>query len=558
MQRLELTWIGKGEDPEVEPRILIHDPSKDYGDPDTGNMLIHGDNLLALKALEQEYSGKIKCIYIDPPFNTGARIDADGKEIGYEDGIEHSIWLQLMTERLKVFRSLLSDDGAIFIHLDDNESDYCKVIADEVFGRKNYMNRITVDSRSPSAFSTVNPGVFKAAEYILFYAKDRKSLVESPVRTKREPDYAYDKYITNIEDDFDKWEFIPLAEAYATSKTRRAPKNPRQLLDAYNKFIIENADRIFRFTSISDSGAGRATVELKYKSLENPGIILRLERDGLDDVFVLNGQQITFYSKNVVNLDGQKCATKILTDIWDDIAWEGIAKEGGVTFKKGKKPERLLKRCLELVTQPGDYVLDSFLGSGTTAAVAMKMQRRFIGIELGPHCYSHSRKRLVNVVDGDQTGISKIVNWHGGSGFSFYELAPSLIERDQHGNPVFSGEYNTDMLVAAVAKINGFTYAPDNDCFWKQGFSQDNSFIFVTTQYLTSAVLDGIASDLKPLERLLVCASAFDLGLDKRYDNITVRKIPKSILDKCKYGVDNYNLNIVDLPTCDDEEQADE
>lgn len=164
MQRLELTWIGKGEDPEVEPRILIHDPSKDYGDPDTGNMLIHGDNLLALKALEQEYSGKIKCIYIDPPFNTGARIDADGKEIGYEDGIEHSIWLQLMTERLKVFRSLLSDDGAIFIHLDDNESDYCKVIADEVFGRKNYMNRITVDSRSPSAFSTVNPGVFKAAE----------------------------------------------------------------------------------------------------------------------------------------------------------------------------------------------------------------------------------------------------------------------------------------------------------------------------------------------------------------------------------------------------------
>lgn len=562
MQRLELTWIGKGENPEVEPRILIHDPSMDYGDPDTGNMLIHGDNLLVLKALEQDFAGKIKCIYIDPPFNTGARIDADGNEIGYEDGIEHSIWLNLMAERLRIMRRLLSEDGAIFIHLDDNESDYCKVIADEIFGRRNFMNRITVDSRSPSAFSTVNPGVFKAAEYILFYAKNRSLLVESPVRIKRDPDYAYDKFIVNIDDEYSQWRYIALSDAYSQfseqAKGSRKTKNPKQASDAYNTFIIDNAHRIFRFTAISDKGAGKATVELKYRSLDTPDTILRLERQGLDDVYVLNGQQITFYSKNIVEIDGQKCASRILTDIWSDIAWEGIASEGGVTFKKGKKPERLIKRCLELVTKPGDIVLDSFLGSGTTAAVAQKMHRRYIGIELGPHCYTHSRARLMRVVDGDQTGISKIVDWHGGGGFTFYELAPSLICADGHGNPVISDSYNTEMLVASVVKLNGYRLAPNDDAFWKQGYSQDKSYIYVTTQYLTADMLDGIASDMGPMESLLVCAPAFDLGLNKRYDNITVKKIPQSVLDKCEYGVDNYNLNVIDLPVCDDEEWEDD
>lgn len=169
--KLELTWVGKYDEKVIEPRILVEDKEKSYGDPNTENMLIHGDNLIALQALQQDYAGKVKCIYIDPPFNTGARINADGEEVGYDDDIEHSIWLGMMYERIELLHDLLSDDGALFIHLDDNEVDYCRVLTDEIFGRKNFMNRITVDSRSPSAFSTVNPGVFKAAEYILFYAK---------------------------------------------------------------------------------------------------------------------------------------------------------------------------------------------------------------------------------------------------------------------------------------------------------------------------------------------------------------------------------------------------
>jgi adenine-specific DNA-methyltransferase len=212
------------------------------------------------------------------------------------------------------------------------------------------------------------------------------------------------------------------------------------------------------------------------------------------------------------------------------------------------KPEKLVFRILEMATRSGDLVLDSFLGSGTTAAVAHKMGRRYIGIELGDHCYTHCLPRLQKVVDGEQGGISKSVDWQGGGGFKFYELASTLIVKDKHGNPVIDKEkYNPEMLAAAVAMLNGFSYAPDAEVYWKQGQSQDNSFIYITTQYLTAQALDDIARDVAEYETLVICAPAFDVGLGKRYDNITVRKIPQSVLSKCEYGVDNYNLNVVDV-----------
>ena len=189
----------------------------------------------------------------------------------------------------------------------------------------------------------------------------------------------------------------------------------------------------------------------------------------------------------------------------------------------------------------------------------MKMGRRFIGVELGNHAYTHCKVRLDRVIDGsDQTGVTRSCNWQGGSGYRFYELAPTLIVQDSHGNPVFSPQYNPTMLTAAVAKINGFFYAPDPEVFWKQGYSQDNSYIYVTTQYLTGKMLDDIARELGSMERLLICASAFDIGLGKRYDNIEVRKIPQTVLKKCEYGVDNYDLNIVNPPEIDEDEWEDE
>lgn len=456
--KLELTWVGKDEEIKLEPRILIENPklSNTEKDKDTENMLIHGDNLLALKALESKYAGQIKCIYIDPPFNTGARIDAQGEEVGYEDGLEHSIWLNMMYQRFKILHTLLAKDGAIFVHLDDNEADYCKIILDEIFGRNNFMNKVTVAARSPSAFSTVNPGMFVASEYILYYAKNRGVLKEKPMKTLRDPDPAYDKYIVNIDDNYEEWKFINVGDAF-TSTIDYSKIRFDKLVARYNKFIIENANRIFRLTAISDSGAGKKVVKLKYQSLKEKDRIFKLIRNDLDDIYVLNGQQIAFYSKNVVEIDGLLSATKMLTDIWTDIAWEGIAKEGDVVFKRGKKPEKLLRRCIEMVTEPNDIVLDSFLGSGTTAAVAHKMRRKYIGIELGNHAYTHCKHRLDEVVEGkDKSGITKLVNWQGGGGYKFYELAPSLIVEDKFGNPVINKEYNADMLAAAMALHEGF------------------------------------------------------------------------------------------------------
>lgn len=567
--KLELTWIGKYDkhDP-LEPRILIENEEYSYGHPETGvlsngkpwngNMLIHGDNLLALKALEQDYLGQIKCIYIDPPFNTGSRIDADGKEVGYDDGIEHSIWLDMMYERFLIFHNLLREDGAIFVHLDDNESDYCKILLDEVFGRNNFMNRVTVDARSPSAFSTVNPGMFVSSEYILFYAKNRSNLIENRIRVPRDPDYAYNKYIDNFDLPYSEWKFISVSDAFS-KQVKLKSSNPETILKAYNKFIIENSERICRYTSISDKGAGQKIVDLKKRSLSYPDQVFMLEREDFDNVYIINGQQLSFYSKNIHAIDGKLQASKLLTDIWTDIAWEGIAKEGNVTFKKGKKPEKLVKRCIEMTTSYGDIVLDSFLGSGTTAAVAQKMGRRYIGIELGNHAYTHCVPRLKMVTDGtDQGGISKAQNWEGGSGFKFYELAPSLLKEDKFGNLVINKEYNADMLAAAMAKQEGYTYQPSQEVYWKQGFGSETDYIYTTTQFMTVEALSAIHETMAEDETLLICCTSFQRECKQAFNNISIKKIPQMLLGRCEFDKDDYSLHIISAPEVESDEDAEE
>jgi len=554
--KLELTWPGKEERPRLEPRILLehaksghHAATRREGDL-FDNMLIKGDNLLALKALEQDYAGKVKCIYIDPPFNTGAAFEH------YDDGVEHSLWLSLMRQRLELLRNLLTLDGAIFVHLDDNEADYCRVLMDETFGRGNFISRLTVEARAPSAFSTVNPGVFKASEYILWYARERAEFRENSGRVKREPDYAYSKWLSNPEAPPRDWRFQNLADVYALVPSGRS-KHPRSVLEKFNNYIIENASRVCRLASISDSGAGQAIVELKRESLRTPGVVHHMRRaDGLDDVYVLDGQQLIFYGKNVVEIDGEKTASRLLTNIWTDIAWEGIANEGGVRFPKGKKPERLIRRCLELTTGPGDLVLDSFAGSGTTGAVAHKMGRRWIMVEIGDHADTHIVPRLTKVIDGeDQGGVTKAVGWDGGGGFRYYTLAPSLLERDAYDNWVIAPEYNGPMLAQAMCKHLGFTYDPaqrgnGNEGaaeWWRHGRSSERDFLYVTTQALTQDALRLLSEEVGPDRSLLICARAFSGNIDA-FKNLTCRKIPASILSKCEWGRDDYSLNIAALP----------
>jgi adenine-specific DNA-methyltransferase len=558
--KLELTWPGKEERPKLEPRILIEDPDKSYHADGPGgaqgpgtfdNILIKGDNLLALKALEADYAGRVKCVYIDPPFNTGAAMP------DYEDGLEHSLWLSLMRRRLISIHNLLTEDGAIFVHLDDNELDYCKVILDEVFGRRNFINRIAVEARAPSAFSTVNPGVFKASEYILWYAKDRSIFSENSGRVKRDPDYAYNKWLINPEANPEDWCFESLADRYEREPAGRS-KHPRSILEKFNTFIINNADRVCRLASISDSGAGKAILDLKAESLKRPDKVIHMERGGdLDDVFVLNGQQLIFYSKNVAEIDGERSASRLLTNIWTDIAWEGIAAEGGVRFPKGKKPERLIRRCIDLTTSPGDLVLDSFAGSGTTGAVAQKMGRRWIMVEIGDHADTHIVPRLKKVIDGeDQGGISKAVEWKGGGGFRYYTLAPSLLEKDKWGNWVVAKDYNPDMLAAAMCKHLGFTYAPSEDEgeWWRHGQSSETDFLYVTTQSLSRDALKLLSDEVGEGRSLMICAPAFDSSFDE-FENLSCTKIPSAILSRCEWGRDDYSLNVTD-PVPDEEEEA--
>lgn len=571
MQRLELTWIGKGQEPAVEPRILIHDPSKDYGDPDSPNMLIHGDNLLALKALEQQYAGQVKCIYIDPPYNTGAAFEH------YDDNLEHSIWLRLMKARLEILKNLLSADGGICVQIDATEMAYLKVIMDEVFNRSNFLNIISVKTKVAGVSgSNMGRSLQDNIEYILLYARDKNQVQLNPVYVKQKlfsriKEYELEgkswKYTSVMVELSDKILLKNDDErgmtfyGYKTLKTMSiaafARENGIEEAEVYNKY----ADRIFQTTNAQSSV--RQTVMRETDGFDFPMIGLEYvptkgKNAGKKIEILYKGEQrrmMMFLSDAVEKIDGEYFYLDKINTLWDDIQYNNLTKEGNVQFPNGKKPESLVGRVIEMLSNPGDLVLDSFLGSGTTCAAAHKMRRRWIGVELGSHCYTHCIPRMQSVVDGlDSGGITKLTNWQGGGGYKFYELAPTLIVKDRFGNSVFSDQYNAQMLVAAVTKVNGYFYAPDPEIFWKQGYSQDNSFIYVTTQYLTAAMLDSLAKEVGALESLLICAPAFDVGLNKRYDNITVKKIPQSVLNKCEYGVDNYNLNIVEVLECDEEE----
>jgi adenine-specific DNA-methyltransferase len=341
----------------------------------------------------------------------------------------------MMYPRLKLLHQLLAEDGSLWVTIDDNEVHYLKVMLDEVFKRENLVNMVTIDVRAPSAFSTVNPGVFKSSEYVLWYSKNKIKFKENPLRVKRQPDYAYDKWLVNPADHYSQWQLAPIMTAYSNAPQPRS-KRPNLLLEHFNQFIVTNAAQICRLASISDTGAGAATIKVKELSLNNPSVVHCLERgNGLDPIYVIAGQQLIFYSKNIIEIEGIPTASSPLTNVWTDIAWEGIANEGGVVFKKSKKPEKLIQRCLEISTRANDLILDAFLGSGTTAAVAHKMGRRWIGIETGDHAITHCIPRLQKVIEGEQGGISQSVNWQGGGGFNFYTLGETIFLDNGHINP---------------------------------------------------------------------------------------------------------------------------
>lgn len=559
IQKLELTWLQKEKRPKLEPRILLEDSEKSYHakyrvtDNDIfDNRLIFGDNLLALKSLEQEFTGKIKCVYIDPPFNTQQAFEH------YDDGYEHSIWLGLIRDRVESLQRLLSDDGTLFVHIDDNELGYLIVLLDEVFGRANRISVVTFKQGSATGHKSINPGVVSTTNFILIYAKNKSFWKPNRVFTVRaERDKRYGQFIENYQESFSRWRFTTLTSALASSLNMPERGLKKALGEDYEEkisdFVLNNAQYVVRFARPDYSAVSSAAREMIDASKANSHTVMKLEREGYSDMYFLGGERILFYSDKLKLIDGQYVAGEALTSLWDDILSNNLHNEGSIEFPKGKKPEALIKRCFELATSFGDIVLDSFAGSGTTGAVAHKMGRRWIMVELGEHCHSHIIPRLKNVIDGkDSAGVTAAMNWKGGGGFRYYRIAPSLIVNDRWGNLIINPEYNAAMLGEALAKLEGFIYAPSEIHWWQHGYSSESDFIYVTTQNLSTEQLQALSDEIGIERSLLVCCSAFR-GITaskavERWPNLTLKKIPKMVLARCEWSHDDYSLNVANLP----------
>jgi adenine-specific DNA-methyltransferase len=523
-QKLELTWIGKEKRPKLEPRILIEDPDRSYHakqrvtDNDLfDNRLIFGDNLLALKALEQEFFGKVKCVFIDPPYNTGSAFTH------YDDGLEHSIWLGLMRDRLEIIRRLLSDDGSLWITVDDNEAHYLKVLCDEVFGRVNFVSNVVWQKK----FSPQNDAkwISSSHDHILCYAHKKNSWFPNPLPRSVEMDGRY----------------------------KNPDNDPRGLWTATDLTRAEHRDRDF-WGLITPSG--KTVFPAKGRSWSRPKEnIEKLKEEGRL-WFGSTGGNLPRLKKYLNEMEGGVTPQSIWfhSDVGNNQeAKKEILQFDAETVFDTPKPERLISRILHLATNPGDLVLDSFAGSGTTGAVAHKMGRRWIMVELGEHCHTHIIPRLKKVIDGeDQGGVSKALNWQGGGGFRYFKLAPTLIINDKWGNPIINPDYNAAMLAEALAKLEGFTYAPSETHWWQHGYSSERDFIYATTQNLSAERLQALSEEVGAERSLLVMCSAFrgvtGAQAAERWPNLTVKKIPQAVLSRCEWGHDDYSLNVANLP----------
>jgi adenine-specific DNA-methyltransferase len=519
-QKLELTWIGKEERPRLEPRILLEDQELSYhaGHRVTeedlfDNRLIFGDNLLALKALEQEFTGKVKCVFIDPPYNTGSAFTH------YDDGVEHSIWLSLMRDRLEIIRRLLAEDGSLWITIDDNECHYLKVLCDEVFGRGNFLTSICWEKiytlkNSAKHFSAMH-------DFVLVYAKNIENVSLWPLERGEKQNSGFknsdnDKRGVWLDSAMHGRNFYSKGSYIVTSPSGKefTPPPGRYWTVSEENFKALDIDNRVWWGKNGNNAPRKKTFLTDVRQGIVPGTIW-------------------FYKDAGQNAEAKDEIKKLFAE----------STEIFIT----PKPEKLLKQILTIASRKGDLVLDSFAGTGTTGAVAHKMGRRWIMVELGEHCHTHIIPRLKKVIDGeDQGGISKAVDWHGGGGFRYYRLAPSLLEKDRWGNWVINQSYNAAMLAEALCKLEGFRYAPSDSVYWQHGHSTEQDFIYVTTASLTHEQLQELSDDVGEGRSLLVLCTAFRGRGD--YANLTVKKIPRQVLSRCEWGHDDYSLKVENLP----------
>ena len=495
--KLELTWVGKyDEEKELESRILIEDKSKSYGNAETDNMLIHGDNLLALKALENEYEGRIKCIYIDPPYNTGAAF------VQYNDNIEHSIWLSLMYARLKIMKNLLSEDGTIWISIDDDEGHYLKIICDEIFGRNNFVSTVIWQKK----FSPQNDAKWlsDSHDFILVYAKKKESWKPNLLERTADMDSRY----KNPDDD---------------------PRGPWTSSDFTARTYSANTD--YPITTPS----GRVVTPTKSRSwISTKEEFERLVADNRI-WFGLKGNNVP--RKKTFLSEVQGGVVPMTTWSFEEVGSTQDAKKEVKTLNPEDpfatpKPEKLIEKVFTIASNEGDIVLDSFLGSGTTTAVAHKMNRKWIGIELGEHCYTHCKPRMDQVIDGEQGGISQSRNWQGGGGYKFYELAePLLVKHPKLPIYQVNPSYTWEMICEAICKIEGFKYELNGEFM---GYSSENRFIHITEEFVNGKYVMGLTKALGERQSVLIYCKKHQADMILPA-NVEVKKIPKDLLEKCSF-----------------------
>ena len=524
-QKLELTWIGKEHRPKLEPRILLEDPEKSYHAAHKAtendlfdNRLIFGDNLLALKALEAEFTGKVKCVFIDPPYNTGSAFTH------YDDGLEHSIWLSMMRDRLELIRKLLSEDGSLWITIDDNEAHYLKVLCDEVFGRQNFIANVIWQKKY--AVANDHKTIAPMHDHILVFRKSeqwQRNLIPRSKEKDRQYKYEDSQGVFRVSDytcnkSFEERPnlYYPISQPITGEKIW--PSKTRVWAYSLEKHEEHIQDDLIYW---GKDGLARTPSFKRYRhNLKNQGIVPQ-----------------TFWSHEYAGHtdSARKEVREVLST--SSLADDFITP----------KPELLIQRVLEVGSNPGDLVLDSFAGSGTTGAVAHKMGRRWIMVELGDHCHTHIIPRLQKVINGeDNGGITEAVNWQGGGGFRYYKLAPSLLKKDKWDNWVINPDYNPEMLTEALCKLEGFTYAPSDTLYWQQGYSTETNFIYVTTQNLSYEQLAQLADEVGTDRSLLVLCMAFR-GRPE-FPNLIIKKIPKHVLHRCEWDHDDYSLKVENLP----------
>ena len=456
-----LEWLNKNEAintaSKVPYRILKANKDLSYGEKNE-NMIIKGDNLEALKALLPYYKGQVKCIYIDPPYNTGNAFEH------YDDNLEHSKWLSIIYPRLEILRELLREDGTIWIQIDDDEFHYLKVICDEVFGRNNFINTLSVNMKNIAGASGggEDKRIKKNVEFVLIYAKNYQQITPFKPTYKYSPIY---QLVEQYRNENKSWKYTsalvnPGDKIYVAS-TLDGDGNEIKIYERQNYEIL-SVNALMQKYNLSEREIYNKYAKYFFQtampqSSIRPRVKEKMEEIGINsDLYSIEyvpktgrnkgkiyeqfykGRNFRLFAwlKDVAEeINGDLYKKDLQGTYWDVVGeTKNLTKEGNVEFPNGKKPEYLLSRIFKMATEENDLVLDSFLGSGTTCAVAQKMGRKYIGIEMGEHAITHCAPRMKAVIDGEQGGISKSVNWHGGGGYTFYDLGETVFDGDGNIN----------------------------------------------------------------------------------------------------------------------------